>query len=196
MSSPLFPEPPPSIPATSLPDCDAAVDKLYAARGRWVRTSIAERILLLKRCLDGMAEVCEAWVRDACRAKGHAPGSHGEGEEWLGGPMPTIRNLRMLVEALEAGGAPKPVSGRARPDGRYVAQVFPSNIFERIMFAGVTAEVWIEPTMVSKTILTSLMLRALSIDSMTKVFCSLVRRVPPLRILLTWRTFALKRFTS
>ena len=145
MSSPLFPEPPPSIPATSLPDCDAAVDKLYAARGRWVRTSIAERILLLKRCLDGMAEVCEAWVRDACRAKGHAPGSHGEGEEWLGGPMPTIRNLRMLVEALEAGGAPKPVSGRARPDGRYVAQVFPSNIFERIMFAGVTAEVWIEP---------------------------------------------------
>jgi aldehyde dehydrogenase (NAD(P)+) len=48
------------------------------------------------------------------------------GEEWLAGPMVTIRNARLLADALRANGAPKAVV-RTRTDGQTVARVFPSH---------------------------------------------------------------------
>ncbi len=144
MASPKFPEPPPSIPATSLEECDAAVERLSAAASRWAETGIPARIELLRATMERLGEVAPDWVAAACRAKGHAPGSSGEGEEWLGGPMTTMRNLRLLVEALEAGGQPKPPRLEKR-GSQWVATVFPAGLKDRAMFAGFTAEVWIEP---------------------------------------------------
>lgn len=145
MSSPDFPEPPPSVPPTTLEACDAAVERLYAARDRWVATAIPTRLALLRRCAEDLQAVAPEWVAAAARAKGHAPGSGGEGEEWLGGPMTTMRNVRLLVEALEAGGQPQPPGLERRADGQWVAEVFPANWKDRALFTGYTAEVWIEP---------------------------------------------------
>ncbi len=144
MASPKFPEPPARMPHTSLEDCDAAVQALHAARRRWVDTGLDERISLLRRTIERTRQVAPSWVEDACKAKGHAMGSAGEGEEWLGGPMPTIRNLRLLIEALDAGGAPKPPGLRRRGE-QWIAQVFPGDVKDKAMFAGTTAEVWLEP---------------------------------------------------
>ena len=103
MASPLFPEPPPAVPPTTLAEIDRLVDKLASRKDAWVKTGIPRRIALLEACIASTTRVAEEWVELACKAKGIALGSQQAGEEWLGGPVTTVRNLRLLIDALEAG---------------------------------------------------------------------------------------------
>jgi len=145
MASPAFPEPPPSIPPTPLAEVDDAVEQLVARKDAWVKLPIVERVRLLTASMEATEAAASAWVTAACRAKGISAGSQLAGEEWLGGPMTLMRNLRLLVTSLEANGRPDPVRMTKRPDGQYVAQVFPGDLYDKLLFTGFTAEVWIEP---------------------------------------------------
>ena len=58
--------------------------------------------------------------------------------------MPAISLLREYVETLEAGAPPKPYSLVQRPDGQYVADVFPLGL-EAMLFPGFKGHVWIQP---------------------------------------------------
>ena len=139
-----FAAPPDPIPPTSLTDVDAAIDALHEKRNAWRAVSLEERAALLDRCAAATALVAERWVEVGARIKGIEPGDVLAGEEWLGGPMPVVRNARLLAQALRSGGAPQPVATRTGADGRTVARVFPSTLMERLMFAGISADVWIE----------------------------------------------------
>lgn len=145
MSSPRFPEPPAAIPPTSLEKIDAMVERVASQKNAWIQVKIPRRIDYLRTCLAGVAAVAEAWVRDGCRRKGIAEDDVLAGEEWLAGPMTTARNLRLLIEALEQGGQPKLPQVTRRSDGQEIASVFPANLHDKIMFSGLTAEVWIQP---------------------------------------------------
>lgn len=144
MASPDFPEPPPSVPATSIADCDAMVDTLAANAKAWADTDLPTRVAMLRRTGELLQEVARDWVDAACKAKGIKPGDARTGEEWLGGPMTFMRNIRLLAEALEAGGQPTLPSVTQRPDGQFIARVFPTNMLDKIMFGGFTADVYIE----------------------------------------------------
>jgi acyl-CoA reductase-like NAD-dependent aldehyde dehydrogenase len=124
---------------------DPVVARVAATRDAWVRVEIARRVSLLERTIEGVLQVAGDWVRAACQAKGIDPHSSMAGEEWISGPMTTTRNLRLLSEAIAAGGAPRPMKMRTRPDGQVVASVFPHNLRERLMYSHMTVEVWIEP---------------------------------------------------
>ena len=126
---------------------DPVVARVAARRDAWVRVGLPDRVALLRRAIDGVLAVSDEWVRAACLAKGAEPRSTLAGEEWISGPMTTVRNLRLLAEALEAGGAPKPMRLRTRADGQVIADVFPHNLRERLMYSHMTVEVWIEPGM-------------------------------------------------
>jgi len=145
VTSPKFPEPPAAVPPTPIAELDAAVARVAARKQAWVQTGIPERIALLQRCLQGVNAVANDWVREMCRVKGFGSDENLAGEEWLAGPATTARNIRMLIEALQANGQPKPASVTTRPSGQLVARVMPTNIKDKLMFAGVTADVWIEP---------------------------------------------------
>jgi acyl-CoA reductase-like NAD-dependent aldehyde dehydrogenase len=145
MSSPRFPEPPSAVPATPRVEIDAAVERVAARKTSWQTTAIPERIRLLEGCIDGLARVGQAWVADACVAKGIRPDDPQAGEEWIAGPSTTIRNARLLVRSLESLGQPRLPNVRARDDGQIVARVFPSQAYERAMFSGVSCDVWLEP---------------------------------------------------
>jgi len=145
MTSPRFPEPPASIPATQLADVDVLLEKLSARKDAWARLSIPDRIGYLHAIQEGVLSVAESWVDAGCRAKGIAAGSPLGGEEWLSGPMTVVRNIRLLIEALEAQGQPKAPALEKRPDGQWVARVFPATALDKLMFAGFTGELWIEP---------------------------------------------------
>jgi acyl-CoA reductase-like NAD-dependent aldehyde dehydrogenase len=132
------------MPPTSLADVDAAIDALHERRDAWRSVGLDERVRLLERCVATTASVAEKWVDVGARIKGIDPGDVLAGEEWLAGPMPTLRNARLLAEALRAGGRPRPAAVREGKDGRVVARVFPSTRMERLMFAGIRADVWIE----------------------------------------------------
>lgn len=145
MASPRFPEPPPSMEPTPIAEVDALLSKLHARREAWVQTPIPRRIQLLRECVQASVAAAEGWVEAACRAKGIDVSSSRAGEEWLGGPVTTIRNMRLLIETLEKGGQPAPVKVDTRPDGQMVARVFPGDLFDKLMFTGFTADVWMEP---------------------------------------------------
>ena len=145
MTSPSFPEAPPAIPATPVAELDAVVDRLAKAKDSWVRVDIPRRIALLRECLSGVSKVAADWVRDMCAVKGFSPEENLAGEEWLVGPATTARNIRLLIRSLDAGGQPKPTSLTTRPNGQQVARVVPLETTEKLLFTGMTADVWIEP---------------------------------------------------
>ncbi len=118
---------------------DQGVSVLKDNARSFARLSVAEKLGLLRTTMDRLAEVAEAWVRDGARAKGIPP-EHGE--EWLTGPNPTMRNLRLLVRTLEKvqGGQPilEESQVRTRPDGRVEARVFPGDAIDGALFSGFT----------------------------------------------------------
>ena len=89
-------------------DIEQSVARVAANKDTWTKVPLVERVAFLKKCLAGLVAVAPAWVDDICRIKGIAPGDVLEGEEWIAGPWTTIRNVRLLIHALENGGRPPP----------------------------------------------------------------------------------------
>jgi acyl-CoA reductase-like NAD-dependent aldehyde dehydrogenase len=145
MASPAFPQAAASIPETPLADADAMVARLNERMAAWVRVSISERVALLRACLEGVVAVADEWVAAACAAKGIPVDSELAGEEMLGGPWTTVRNIRLLIHALEQGGQPAPPKLYQRPGGQWVSRVFPMDLMDRALYTGFEAEIWMEP---------------------------------------------------
>lgn len=145
MASPSFPEPPTRIPPTPLDEVDRRVERLAARKDAWVATDIPARIRYLRSVIDGVSEVAKGWVADGSLNKGFSPDHVLAGEEWLAGPVTTIRNARLYMDALAQGGRPKVPAIERRADGRVVAKVFPADLRDRLMFAGLSGEVWMMP---------------------------------------------------
>ncbi len=134
-----------AIAETSAAEIETHLEVLAAQKTLWPKTSIEERIRLLQACMTGMDAVKDRWVRALCEVKKIPPGDNLEGEEWVAGPVAVVRNLRLLVEALRAGGQPRPVHTEVRADGRTVCQIFPTDRYDKLVLAGVRCDVWIEP---------------------------------------------------
>jgi hypothetical protein len=150
MPSYAYPPPPPSIDPTPLEECDRIVEKLRAHKDEWAALSIPERIGLLDQLRERLVMVQERWVAKCQQAKGIDPDTSLAGEDWLAGPVVTQRNIRLLRAALietEANGQPKvnPRRVSQRADGRTVVEVFPGDIYDKLLYAGFTAEVWMQP---------------------------------------------------
>lgn len=145
MASPKFPEPPPAMTPTPLADIDAAVAKLVANKDRWVRTGIDARIDLLQRCIREVKKCATTWAAATNRNRALSSDDNEGAEPWLSELVPTMRNMRQLVDALQAGGQPKLPKVWTRAGGQQVARVFPSDAIDVALFTGLTGEVWIEP---------------------------------------------------
>ena len=145
MTSPDFATVAPKVSSTPRDQLDALVKKLVARKEAWTKVSTAARAEYLERCIVKTRAVGQAWVLAACEAKGIDPKSPRAGEEWLGGPMTTMRNLRLFAEAMRFDGEPPVPRTWKRADGQVVAEVFPQNALDKLMWTGVTAEVWMMP---------------------------------------------------
>lgn len=138
-----------AVPPTSPEDVDRALAELTAQKDAWANLPISDRRAILREMLHDFSKVGDAWaehVRDAEKIPADMPTA---GEEWLVGPYFIIRNIRLLDRALgetEVHGQPKiPGPVKTRPDGQVTAQVFPQTTYDSLLFAGVKAEVWMEP---------------------------------------------------
>lgn len=140
-----MPTPPPSVEPTPTETLDRYVAELKAAAPRWAALPAPTRAALLRACMRTTLEVSDEWAELARRIKGYAPDSNGHGEEYLAGTLAVMRNLRLFAEALEAGGQPALPKTWKRPDGQWVAQVFPQGLLDKALFTGVTCDIWIEP---------------------------------------------------
>ncbi|MCO4762796.1 MAG: aldehyde dehydrogenase [Myxococcales bacterium] len=134
-----------TMPATPIADLDKKLERLKSHAGAWVALSANDRAALLRACMKSTAVEADAWADKARQVKGYATDSNGHGEEYLGGTLAVMRNLRLFAEALEAGGEPKLPKSWQRPDGQWIAQVFPQGALDKALFAGTTVDIWIEP---------------------------------------------------
>jgi len=133
------------MPATPLAECDAVVARLKKKSLEWPSVGIARRRELLEACTAPLLAIADEWVSAGCRAKGYEPGSIGEGEEWVGGPMILARGITLLSKSLAQGGQPKMPGLRQRPNGQWAADVFPGSWQDKLMFTGFRAEIRVKP---------------------------------------------------
>lgn len=119
---------------------DAAIAAVQAKKTEFARLPVREKIALLKACIPKVVEATPDWIDAACQAKGLPKDRPVAGEEWLAGPMVTIRNLRLLVESLEQierhGDIPLGSRLRTRPDGRVEVDAFPASRMDGALFSG------------------------------------------------------------
>jgi aldehyde dehydrogenase (NAD(P)+) len=71
------------------------------------------------------------------------------GEEWLAGPVVTLRNLRLLADSLSevrSDGVPRIDQSRvfARDGGGAVVRTIPHDGFDRALFGGFSCETWLD----------------------------------------------------
>jgi aldehyde dehydrogenase (NAD(P)+) len=131
---------------TSHPELDEALAVLKDHAREFARLSVNEKVSLLKACSARLAAAAPRWVALACEAKGLALGTPSSSEEWLGGPITTQRNIRLLVRSLEqiaANGKPTLAAKRfsAAPDGVTQVEVFPGDAQDAALFGGFSGKI-------------------------------------------------------
>jgi acyl-CoA reductase-like NAD-dependent aldehyde dehydrogenase len=128
---------------------DRAIGDVSARAGAWASTPASERARLLERIVNDTFEVSEEWNNAACEAKGYDPNGPTGGEELFGGIGTFVRMAQALRKAMidiATTGRPQyPGPVRHKPGNRIAIQVLPVNTFDKILYAGMTGEVWMEP---------------------------------------------------
>ena len=128
---------------------DATLERVATTATRWAAVTPLERARLLERIVADTMAVAEEWNDAACLAKGLDPHGPDGGEELFSGLGTFVRMTQALRQSMldiAASGRPRyPGPVHHRPGERIAVQVMPATIFERILYAGVSAEVWMEP---------------------------------------------------
>jgi aldehyde dehydrogenase (NAD(P)+) len=139
----------PSRKESARADLDESVAILRDRARAFARLSASARAGLLRACIPRIAGVAPRWVEAALRAKGLAAGSPSSSEEILAGPLPVIRNARLLAQSLDdiaAEGKPRlPRQVRESRDGRALAPVFPGSNLDKALFTGFSCDVRMLP---------------------------------------------------
>jgi len=132
---------------TSLNEIDRIVDQLYLRKDDWIRLEPSDRITILDALIADIKPITQRWIEVELKAKGNPAKSNGEAEEWviLATLFRLIRKLRQSLVELEKHGHPLFVgSPETRSNGQVSVRVFPKTLDDRILFPGVTGEVWME----------------------------------------------------
>jgi len=125
---------------------DEAIAILAGNARKFARMPATEKAALIRACMPRIADCAEAWVAAGCAAK-RISGVY-QAEEWISGPLPTLRLARLLGDSLEAiaahGRPPLGVGGCARADGRVEIEAFPVSTKDRVAFLGFKGSVLLE----------------------------------------------------
>lgn len=135
-------------PASSETEMSSALDTLHSHKEEWISIPMGERIAILEKLINRLVAVAPELVAVSLEAKGFSKEGISAAQEWISGPYTIIRNLRRLERALKqiaSEGKPRiPGPILTRPNGQIVARVFPQDIYDRIFFSGITADVWMQ----------------------------------------------------
>jgi aldehyde dehydrogenase (NAD(P)+) len=129
---------------------DGELAVLADHKQRWARLPIRDKIIYLEEVRALVLRHAEEWAAVGAQFKGFddAHPSVG-GEEWLGGPYPTVAWLSDAITTLEAlRTGHDPLAGlpvRTRPDGQVVLRVMPGSIYDRLLLSGCELDVWMQP---------------------------------------------------
>jgi acyl-CoA reductase-like NAD-dependent aldehyde dehydrogenase len=137
------------VESTASDQLNRDLDALRQSAPKWAGQSTADRIEILRRCLDGVADNSKEWVNAACDAKGIAVENPLRAEEIAAGPVAAARFLKLLInnlEHLQSKGSPYlPGKMQEGPGGRVRVPVQPdAKLYDPLTFSGFKANVWLE----------------------------------------------------
>jgi len=128
---------------------DQAVNDVAQHAHAWALTTPRERAQLLARIVADTIAVAEEWSAAGCAAKGYSPDSPEGGEELFSGVGTFVRMAQAFRQSMldiATKGRPQyPGPARHKPGRRIAVQVVPASTFDKILYSGVTGEVWMEP---------------------------------------------------
>jgi Aldehyde dehydrogenase family len=138
-----------ALTETSNQQSDALLMRLKQHQQRWLTVPLDARLTYLETCLENIKAVSTSWAEAACLMKGLDPTTTIAGEEWLVGPFAVMHYLRALMRTLAQENQPsmrvrQRVSLSTSAD-QSIVQVFPNTLFDRLLWVGTTAEVWVQP---------------------------------------------------
>ncbi|MCK4977784.1 MAG: aldehyde dehydrogenase [Anaerolineales bacterium] len=146
--SPYFGELVEASHTTSQGEMENIIENLRRHKDAWVRLEIKERLSILDEIRRDLINIQESWIAAELEGQGNDPNSLGEAEEWilLAAFYRAIRRIRQSLVEIGEFGQPR-IRGelQTRPGGQVVAGVYPETIADRLLFRGVTGEVWMEP---------------------------------------------------
>jgi aldehyde dehydrogenase (NAD(P)+) len=128
---------------------DQTLTALGTRKTQWARLPIRDKIRYLTQIQQLALTHAQRWADAETKAKQLRAGSPLVGAEaWLGGPyglMAWLTASMQTLAALEDGGdLLAHVRTRRNVDGTLAARVLPAGTYERLLFHGVTAEVWMQ----------------------------------------------------
>lgn len=128
---------------------DQALAALGARKTAWARLPIRDKIRYLNRIRGLALTHAQRWADAETKAKQLTPGSPLIGAEaWITGPYGLVSWLTASMQTLTAldTGADllAQVTTRYSADGKLIARVLPAGRYERLLFHGLTAEVWMQ----------------------------------------------------
>jgi len=135
--------------AVNEPVLNQLVAELGEKSMAWAMTSPGQRATILERIIKDTYAVSEEWNVAACAAKGLDPNGPAGGEEIFSGIGTFLRmaqTFRQSMLDLSSGTKPQfPGPVRHKPGNRIAVQVLPASTFDKVLYGGITAEVWMEP---------------------------------------------------
>ena len=138
----------PALPAQRQVELDEAVAELRQNAASWAKTSITERIELLKATKTSLMQCAAAWAQIAARKKQIPDGAAIAGEEWISGPYAVMAACNGLIETLsnvEARKVSKKLPTRTLETGQTAVKILPHSLWDRLLLSGVSAEIWLTP---------------------------------------------------
>lgn len=136
-------------------DLNIAISTLKSGKDAWAKTSNAERVQVLSEIKDQLMMVAEGWATAAARHKQIPEDSPLVGEEWSSGPYPVMAACNALMETLSKMEGKKflgDIPLRELPNGQICATVIPHTIWDRLVFSGVKAEIWMQKGVTAATL--------------------------------------------
>jgi aldehyde dehydrogenase (NAD(P)+) len=128
---------------------DQVLGRLAEHKTVWARLPIKDKIQYLVEVREATLANAQRWADAETKAKQLRAGSPLIGAEaWLGGPYGLVAWVSASIQTLTAldTGADllAHVKLRSSVDGKVVARVLPHDIYEGLLFHGVTADVWMQ----------------------------------------------------
>ena len=128
---------------------DRYIERLQAAKNKWATLPIERKIALLNELKKNLAKNAGQWVELSVKHKKIENSPSLAGEEWSTGPWAVLKAINAYIETLEQiqRGHPEKLIKKIeqRKNGQLKINVFPNDIYDRLLFSQVKAEVWMQP---------------------------------------------------
>jgi acyl-CoA reductase-like NAD-dependent aldehyde dehydrogenase len=135
--------------ATPIEEVDRIVAHVASRKASWVGVGLDERVRLLEGLSRQILAHQDRWAGLVHELKSALPDDPGylEGLQNIWVSARGVRRVRETLTTLrDTGRPPEPPGGwSTRGDGRVVAGVFPSGLWDHVLLKGMRGEVWFQP---------------------------------------------------